>query len=366
MVFLMVLIGGVTRLTESGLSITEWQPVTGVIPPLSAAEWQAEFARYQAIPQYRAIDAGMTLAEFKGIFFWEYLHRLWGRLIGVVFAVPFFYFLARRRIPAGFAPKLAGIFALGALQGAVGWYMVASGLENRIEVSQYRLALHLAMAVLIYAAMLWAALDLLGSPAHISLSAPGGGEGRGEVGGSRAAQAHLTLPSLRDGSPPLRPQGRRGCTAWLRAGASLILLLVFVTMVAGSFVAGTRAGYLDNTFPLMEGRFVPPGYWHDAPWWRNFFENLVAVQWDHRVLAETTVAATIALWLASLRAALAPGVRLAFHLMAAMALLQLGLGVATLLLVVPLPVAVAHQGGALLLLTAALVVRHGLARAPLV
>jgi heme a synthase len=326
MVFLMVLIGGITRLTESGLSITQWQPVAGVIPPLDEAQWQAEFARYQAIPQYRAIHEGMTLAEFKGIFFWEYLHRLWGRLIGLVFAGPFLYFLARRRIPAGFAPKLAGIFALGALQGVVGWYMVASGLEDRIEVSQYRLALHLAMAVLIYAAMFWAALDLY-------------------------------FPS------PFGAAGRSAGEA-LRRGASLVLLLVFVTMVAGSFVAGTRAGYLDNTFPLMEGSFVPPGYWHEAPWWRNFFENLVAVQFDHRVLAETTFAATIALWLASLRAALAPGLRLAMNLMAAAAVLQLGLGIATLLLVVPLPIAVAHQGGALLLLTAALAVRHGLAHAP--
>lgn len=323
MVFLMVLIGGITRLTESGLSITEWQPVTGIIPPLGEAQWQAEFARYQAIPQYRAIHEGMTLAAFKGIFFWEYLHRLWGRLIGLVFAAPFLYFLARRRIPAGFAPKLAGIFALGALQGVVGWYMVASGLEDRIEVSQYRLALHLAMAVLIYAAMFWAALDLY-FPFPLEGESKGGGKA-------------------------------------LRHGATAILLLVFVTMVAGSFVAGTRAGYLDNTFPLMEGRFVPPGYWHDAPWWRNFFENLAAVQWDHRVLAETTVAATLLLWLASLRAAVAPRLRLAFHLMAAAAALQLGLGVATLLLVVPLPVAVAHQGGALLLLTAGLAVRHGLA-----
>ena len=321
MVFLMVVIGGITRLTESGLSITQWQPVSGVLPPLGEAQWQAAFARYQAIPQYRAVHAGMSLAAFKGIYFWEYLHRLWGRLIGFVFAAPFLYFLARRRVPARLAPKLAGIFALGALQGAVGWYMVASGLEDRIEVSQYRLALHLAMAVLIYAAMLWVALDLLSPSAW-----------RGENGG-------------------------------LRRGATLVLLLAFVTLVAGSFVAGTRAGYLDNTFPLMEGRFVPPGYWHEAPWWRNFFENLVAVQFDHRVLAETTFAAILVLWLASLRAALAPPLRLAMHLLLGMALIQVGLGIATLLLVVPLPVAVLHQAGALGVITLALVVRHGLGRA---
>jgi heme a synthase len=315
MVFVMVLLGGITRLTESGLSITEWQPITGVIPPLSEAQWAAEFERYKAIPQYRAIHAGMSLAAFKGIFFWEYLHRLWGRLIGFAFALPFLYFLARRRIPMSLAPKLAGIFALGGLQGAIGWYMVASGLAGRIEVSQYRLALHLAAAVLIYAAMLWVALDLLA---------------------------------------PSPPAGRRGVFP-LRLGAALILLLAFVTLVAGSFVAGTRAGYLDNTFPLMEGRFVPPGYGHLSPFWLNWFENLVAVQFDHRLLAETTLAAILALWLASLRTPLTPGARWALHGLAAMAVLQVALGIATLLLVVPLPIAVAHQGGALLLITAALV-----------
>jgi heme a synthase len=322
MVFLMVLIGGVTRLTESGLSITQWQPVTGIVPPLDEAQWQAEFARYQAIPQYRAIHSGMTLDEFKGIFFWEYLHRLWGRLIGVAFAAPFVYFLARRRIPKSLAPKLALIFALGALEGGIGWYMVTSGLEDRIEVSQYRLALHLAMAVLIYAAMLWTALDLL------------------------------------------QPSHARNGTAALRHGASLVLLLAFITLIAGSFVAGTRAGYIDNTFPLMEGRFVPSGYWHEAPAWRNFFENLVAVQFDHRVLAETTLAATLALWLRSLRAHLALSQRRAINLLAVLALLQVGLGIATLLSVVDLPVAALHQAGALALITTGLVARHSLRAAP--
>jgi cytochrome c oxidase assembly protein subunit 15 len=314
MVFAMVLIGGVTRLTESGLSITQWQPVSGAIPPLSEAEWRAAFAAYKAIPQYRAIHDGMTLAQFKGIYFWEYLHRLWGRLIGVAFAVPFCWFLARGRIGRDLWPKLAGLFALGALQGAVGWYMVESGLERRIEVSQYRLALHLAMAVVIYAAMLWAALDLLDPPA---------------------------------------PAPRR-----IRQGANLVLLLAFTTLVAGSFVAGTRAGYLDNTFPLMQGHVAPPGYWGLSPWWRNWFENLPAVQFDHRILAETTLVAVLALWLAARRAA--PPLRRRFDALALMALVQVGLGIATLLLVVPLPVAVLHQAGALGLITAALVARHGM------
>jgi heme a synthase len=313
MVFAMVLLGGVTRLTESGLSITQWQPVMGVVPPLTAAQWTAAFDAYKAIPQYRAIHDGMTLEAFKGIFFWEYLHRLWGRLIGVVFAAPFLWFLARGRIGRSLVPKLVALFVLGALQGVVGWYMVESGLESRIEVSQYRLALHLAMAVVIYGAMLWVALDLIDPPA---------------------------------------PRPRRFLVA-----TSLVLLLAFTTMVAGSFVAGTRAGYLDNTFPLMQGRVVPPGYWGMVPWWRNWFENLPAVQFDHRVLAETTLAAVLALWLAARR--LDPPLRRRFDALALMALVQVGLGIATLLLVVPLPIAVLHQGGALGLITAALVALHG-------
>ncbi len=316
LVFLIVVVGGITRLTESGLSITEWQPVSGVIPPHDAAQWTEEFARYQAIPQYRAIHADMTLAQFKTIFYWEYFHRLLGRLIGTVFLLPFLYFLARGRIKRALAPKLAAIFALGALQGAIGWYMVESGLSGRIEVSQYRLALHLATAVLIYAAMLWVALDLLG--------------------------------------------GRRGAPILLRRGASAVLALVFVTLVAGAFVAGLRAGYVYNTFPLMGGRWVPEGYFHLAPWYRNFFANVTAVQFDHRLLAETTFAAIVALWFAARRSELAPRQRRAFDALLAMVMVQAGLGIATLVLVVPLPLAALHQAGALGLVTAALVARHGL------
>jgi heme a synthase len=324
MVFLMVVIGGITRLTESGLSITEWQPVTGIVPPLGQAQWAAEFERYQQIPQYRAIHADMTLAEFKWIFFWEYLHRLWGRLIGVVFALPFAYFLLRRRIPRALAPKLAFILALGALQGAIGWYMVASGLEGRIEVSQYRLALHLAAAVLIYAAMLWLALDLLAPPTAASRD-----------------------PRL----------------AGLRRGANAILALAALTLVAGSFVAGLRAGLVYNTFPLMDGGLAPEGYWRLAPWYLNWFENVGAVQFDHRLLAETTFAAIAVLWLWGRRLALLPAQARALDALLIAAVVQVGLGIATLVLVVPLALAVLHQAGALALVTAALVLRHGL-RAP--
>jgi cytochrome c oxidase assembly protein subunit 15 len=321
MIFLMVVIGGVTRLTESGLSITEWKPVTGVMPPLSEAEWQAEFAKYQQIPEYKQVHFTMTLAEFKGIYFWEYLHRLWGRLIGVVFAVPLIWFGLRRMIPLDLAPKLVGLFALGGLQGFMGWYMVKSGLVDRTDVSQYRLVAHLGLAVVIYAAMLWVALGLLVSePMAVAF-------------------------------------------ARLRHGASALVVLVFLTLLSGGFVAGLDAGLTYNTFPLMDGRYVPAGYAQLEPFWLNWFENVTAVQFDHRVLAETTFCAAVALWIFG-RRSLVPGpARTALHCVLAAACLQVTLGISTLLLVVPIPLAAAHQAGAILLLTTVLVFRH-LVRAP--
>jgi cytochrome c oxidase assembly protein subunit 15 len=318
----MVVIGGITRLTESGLSITQWQLVSGVLPPLTDAQWAAEFARYKAIPQYRAIHPMMHLADFKFIFFWEYLHRLWGRLIGAAYALPLLWFLWRRQIPLTLVPRLAGLFVLVGLQGVLGWYMVESGLSQRIEVSQYRLAAHLAAAIIIYAATLWTALDLL---------APASGH--------------------------TRPRLMRGLLL-------AALGLVFLTLVAGAFVAGTRAGYIDNSFPLMEGRFVPPDYWQRAPWYRNIFETLPAVQFDHRLLAEATWASIIGVWIFSWRLPLARQSRLALSALAAMATLQAGLGIATLLLVVPLPLAALHQAGAVFLVTAVLVALHALEPAP--
>jgi heme a synthase len=265
----------------------------------------------------------MSLADFKTIYFWEYLHRLWDRLIGLVFAVPFVYFIARRRVAPRRIPLLAGLFVLGGLQGVLGWVMVRSGLSERIEVSQYLLAAHLALAVIVYAAILWVALALL-APAV----APGGA------------------------SAP----------AGLRRGVAMAVALVFVTLVAGAFVAGTRAGYLDNTFPTMNGQWVPVDYWAVSPWYRNWFENLPAVQFDHRLLAETTWFVIAGLWLHALRRPLGRGARRTVHAFFAMATLQAALGISTLLLVVPLPLAVLHQAGAILLLTAGLVALHALGR----
>jgi heme a synthase len=319
LIFLMVVVGGITRLTLSGLSITEWEPVTGVIPPLGHAQWLAEFARYKEIPQYRALNLGMSLGDFKTIYFWEYAHRLLGRLIGLAYAVPLAWFWLRGRLPPRLKPALLGILGLGGAQGLLGWYMVESGLVHRVEVSQYRLVAHLALALVIYAAILWVALGLQRRPS----------------GGAEAS------------------------FGWRRAGEAL-LALVALTIAAGGFVAGTRAGFVYNTFPLMGGRLVPSDYAALQPFFRNWFANLAAVQFDHRALALTTAAAVAAAWAVSRRAALPRAADLALSALFAMALLQAALGISTLLLIVPVPLAAAHQAGAVLLLTAAVVFRHTL------
>jgi heme a synthase len=316
LIFLMVVVGGVTRLTLSGLSITEWQPVVGVVPPLSAAAWAAEFAKYKAIPEYSAVHYGMTSDEFKSIYWWEYSHRLLGRLIGVAFAVPFVWFLLRGKIPRRLIAPLCGILLLGFAQGGLGWYMVESGLADRAEVSQYRLVAHLSLALGIYTAILWLALGIVRGPARVP---PGAG--------------------------------------WRRAGDA-VLFLVAVTMIAGGFVAGTRAGLTYNTFPLMDGKLIPDGYSELRPFFLNWSENIAAVQFNHRLLAVTTALAVLLVWAAAWRAALSRPPRLALHGLLGVALLQAALGIATLLLVVPIPLAAAHQAGAVLLLTAAINFRH--------
>jgi heme a synthase len=321
LIFLMVVVGGITRLTLSGLSITEWNPVIGIVPPLTSAQWAAEFARYQQVPEYRAIHYGMSLADFKAIYFWEYTHRLLGRLIGIAFAVPLVWFWVRGRLPRRLAPALVGILALGFAQGLLGWYMVESGLAHRVEVSQYRLVAHLALALAIYGLILWTALGLIR-----------------ELGGLRIG------------------------AGWRRAAEALIAL-VGLTIAAGGFVAGTRAGLTYNTFPLMDGHLVPAGYAHLHPFIRNWFENVAAVQFDHRLLAMTTAAAVLLLWVIASRSPLPAPTRLSLWALLAAAAVQVALGISTLLLVVPIPLAVAHQAGAVLLLTAAIAFRHTL-RAP--
>jgi cytochrome c oxidase assembly protein subunit 15 len=325
LVFAMVVVGGVTRLTHSGLSITEWQPIVGTLPPLNDADWSEAFAKYQATPEYAQVNRGMTFDAFKGIFWWEYFHRLLGRAIGVVFALPFLWFLARRRIPpgSGLAPKLFGIFVLGALQGALGWYMVQSGLVDDPRVSQLRLTAHLGLALLIFAAMFWTALSLL--------------------------------------ERPLEP--RRTTSVSLRRFANALAALVFVMALSGGLVAGIRAGFAYNSFPLMNGQLVPTEILMLDPWYLNFVNNMATVQFDHRLIA-WTLALLVPIFWRRVRVANGPSPRsrLAAHLLLGMLAAQIALGIATLLLVVPLPLAALHQAGAVLLFAAALNAAHALSR----
>jgi cytochrome c oxidase assembly protein subunit 15 len=317
LVFAMVVVGGITRLTHSGLSIVEWQPIVGALPPLGESEWRDAFDKYQRTPEYRLVNPEMDLDGFKRIFRWEYAHRLLGRLIGAAFLLPLLWFVARRRIGRPLAWRLAAIFALGGLQGALGWYMVQSGLVDDPRVSQYRLAAHLGVALLIYAAMLWVALDL-----------------------------------LRPRAPEPPPGTRRFAFA--------LVALVFVMAISGSFVAGIRAGLAYNTFPLMNGYVAPPGMFVLDPWYLNFFGNVATVQFDHRLIAWLLALLIPWFWAQVCRSAAPRRARTAANLLLAALALQITLGIATLLNAVPVPLAAAHQAGALLVFTAALLAAHAL------
>ncbi|MCC7427189.1 MAG: COX15/CtaA family protein [Alphaproteobacteria bacterium] len=328
MVLIMVCLGGATRLTGSGLSIMEWRPLTGWLPPLSEAEWQRLFDLYRTIPQYLQVNRGMSLAEFKGIFWLEYIHRLWGKLIGLAFLLPFLYFLVRGWIARAMVPRLAMLFALGGLQGFIGWFMVASGFfEHRTEVSPYRLVIHLGMAFVIYAALLWTALDLM-HPRQRDAAASAASEATGR----------------------LRP--------WLRAASVLLVL----AMLAGGFVAGTRAGFTYNTFPLMDGALVPEGYWSVDPWWLAPFEDIPTVQFNHRLLATLALLASLGAALVARRPQMPPAMRGPCLWLALTAAAQYLLGVVTLLLVVPVPIGTLHQGFAVIVLTVLVWCWHVLGR----
>jgi cytochrome c oxidase assembly protein subunit 15 len=321
MLAVMVWLGGVTRLTHSGLSMVEWEPIVGIVPPLSEADWQAFFAKYQLTPEYLKVNAGMTLAEFKGIFWLEYIHRVWGRLIGLAFFGPFLWLAATGRIGRALVPRLAGLFGLGAAQGGMGWFMVASGLVDNPHVSHYRLTAHLGLALLIHAWMLWMALDVLAE--------------------------HRSRPS------PINGQVARLVRQWL----IVLTALVVVTLLYGGLVAGLRAGLIYNTWPLMDGALVPSHLFDDG--WIAAFEDIKTIQFLHRTLAELTAATALGGW-AWARARLGGGVPLAVHAVAVVALLQVSLGIATLVLVVPTAVASAHQMGAMALLTVCLWAIHEL------
>lgn len=311
-VYLMIVLGGATRLTESGLSIVEWKLVMGSLPPFSEADWQQVFAEYRTSPQYQQINRGMSLDEFKGIFWLEFIHRLWGRLIGLVYALPLAFFWWRGWLNGALKGKLAFALLLGAGQGLLGWLMVKSGLVDDPRVSPYRLMAHLGLGVLIYGYLFWVAASLI----------PGSGVGKGDATISRHALA--------------------------------LAALVFVTALSGALVAGLDAGMAYNTFPLMAGRLIPDNYLAQGATLATMFENIAAVQFNHRVLATVTVAAAVLFGLNLRRAPAGSGLRSAIALVPLAGALQYSLGIATLLLHVPVSLGVAHQGMAVLLLTAAL------------
>ena len=301
LVFFMVLVGGATRLTDSGLSITEWQPLVGAIPPLNEADWEAAFAKYKLTPEFLQQNSSMTLAEFKTIFWWEWGHRSFGRLIGLAFAIPFLVFLALRRIDLKLFWRLLAILVLGAAQGGLGWYMVKSGLIDRVDVSQYRLAAHLTLATFIFAALCWTSLG---------------------VGAARRAPRYWN--------------------DWI---AVLLFALILLQIAAGGFVAGIDAGMGYNTWPLMDGQFVPDGLLVMKPAWKNFFENAMTVQFDHRMLAYVIlVVAIVHAWQSCTLASLA---------ILYILFVQAMIGIMAVVLQVPFALALTHQAGAMLAVAAA-------------
>jgi cytochrome c oxidase assembly protein subunit 15 len=318
MIFFMVVLGGTTRLTRSGLSIVEWRLLEGTLPPLSEAHWLELFDKYQLTPEYRKVNVGMDLTGFKEIFWLEYLHRLWGRLIFFAALIPLLWFLWRKQIEPPLVRRMVAVPLLVAANGALGWLMVASGLVDIPRVSPYRLTAHLGLAIAIYGYVLWLALGLL-----------------------YPAQGKVEWAPLR------------------RFGIA-VTALVFFMALSGGFVAGTKAGYAFNTFPLMNGRFVPEGIFGMAPWWVNLFENIATVQFSHRLVAYLLLLAIPAFWWWARRFELPSRAQWLLHGLLAMLVVQVGLGIATLIYIVPVPLGAAHQAGALLLFTFAIAVRHAL------
>ncbi len=321
MVLGQVSLGAITRLTDSGLSIMEWKPILGAVPPLSDSEWHRVFDIYRQIAEYKVVNPDMTLEGFKAIFWWEYLHRLWGRLIGVAFLVPFLWFWARGYLRNGRARRLAGIFVLGGLQGVMGWIMVRSGFADRTDVSQYRLVAHLILALLIYGMLLWQALNLL-------------------------------QPAEQEVAPALRET--------LRRHGIIMTALVVLEIAIGGFVAGLHGGLIYNNFPMMGEHWIAADLFHLSPWWINFTENPATAQFLHRLMSGFVAIALVSLVVRGRRSNLPQGLKRRFYYLPLGLLLQAMLGIATLMLVVPLPLAVAHQAGAFLLFTLGLYTLHGL------
>ena len=325
LVFCTLVVGGGTRLTHSGLSIVEWKPISGVIPPITEADWQIEFSKYQATPEYVKVNHQMSLDEFKGIFWWEFLHRLSGRTIGVVFALPFIFFWLRGYLDSALRWRLIGIFLMGGMQGAMGWYMVKSGLVDDPRVSQYRLTAHLSLAFIIFTAIVWLALD-------------------------------LARPRL---IKAVRTQANSAVQRVRRLAFGIALWIGYM-VVTGGFVAGIRAGKAYNTFPLMNGHILPPESFLLEPWYLNLFNNMALVQFNHRLGAWALAALVPWLWWQVRQLPVSPRALLASNSVLAMLVVQITLGISTLLMQVPVALGTAHQGGAMALFGLVLWLNHEL------
>ena len=323
LVFCMIIVGGATRLTHSGLSIVEWEPIVGTIPPLNDTDWNQVFDEYKGSPEYQLINFGMSLDEFKVIFWWEYFHRLLGRLIGFVFFVPFLFFLLTRRLNAGLTGRLLGIFALGGLQGGMGWYMVASGLVDEPNVSQYRLTAHLGIAFLIFGAITWTAMAVL-------------------------------YPSKTNLSVPVRSMYKTSVA---------VSATLFLMVLSGGFVAGLQAGLIYNTFPLMGNSFIPPNLFALTPFWTNFFDNMTTVQFDHRIIAYILAIMIPIFWFKLRRRDVSNLTKTLSNLLLGLLALQIVLGITTLIYHVPTVLGVAHQAiGSLLFITSLAVTQSIISR----
>ena len=323
LVFCMIIVGGATRLTHSGLSIVEWEPIVGTIPPLNDTDWNQVFDEYKGSPEYQLINFGMSLDEFKVIFWWEYFHRLLGRLIGFVFFVPFLFFLLTRRLNAKLTGRLLGIFALGGLQGGMGWYMVASGLVDEPNVSQYRLTAHLGIAFLIFGAITWTAMSVL-------------------------------YPSKTNLSVPVRSMYKTSVA---------VSATLFLMVLSGGFVAGLQAGLIYNTFPLMGNSFIPPNLFALTPFWTNFFDNMTTVQFDHRIIAYILAIMIPIFWFKLRRRDVSNRTKTLSNLLLGLLALQIVLGITTLIYHVPTVLGVAHQAiGSLLFITSLAVTQSIISR----
>jgi cytochrome c oxidase assembly protein subunit 15 len=315
-IFGMILLGGVTRLTNSGLSMVDWKPLMGIIPPLSEADWQAMFLKYQQFPEYKKVNMGMSLEEFKPIFMYEYLHRVLGRFIGLIFILPFLFFYFSKRIKAGLTPKLIIMLIGGGFQGLLGWYMVKSGLVDNPRVSQYRLTAHLGAAVLIYSFILWTAFSLI--------------------------------------SPKSDQPTESKSFAYTLSG------LIFLMILSGGLVAGTHAGHAYSTWPLMGDSFIPAGLYSLTPAWLSAFEDITTIQFNHRMFAYLIVGLVIIFALKTLKSGIQGPAKIGVFCLIGLLIMQVTLGISTLIFYVPVPVAAAHQVGAVALLSASLFISHSL------